>query len=402
MRYEKPERLQDPEISFKFRVDYETLLAAPRKMSNSTFLEFNNHAYENAPDSVLAACVYDIVRAAKKEGGSDDVPSFRRRTLQHAGEVATQVEELDALYRDPDKADELVLYTYEKIKDPDKLGTFTGFHLTVAEKAYVEHFVYRGDEKRQDIYGFRPEVRYGADSTNIFSGKAEDWIQGSADHFEMRHLPNYDGFFGQGMTYLYADFYYRTMWGRDLAMPKITAGREAIMGQFEQWLDEDYTEAYTENRYRRPSYTLFRQACYLGDLAVDEMTELADKKHMLGVWREQMLDEDAIRVVKGLEKIAAEGKKVADLDKLFGNPFANFISGRRKDLEWLNLTKQQFYDRTLRHAEQLGLRFEDSEVDAAIEQVLDLKLLRRWKEHKRRALTGLPRLGDNEEPEGEA
>lgn len=370
-----PEELQDGAVAAQFQGDFDELLSS--RITHSAFTEFVAHAHERAAASVLAACVYDIVRAEQVEL-EREIPGGKRSLLRAAERVATQTAELDRFYRDPTHAGELVLYAYDKIDDPTQRGRSIGLCLTTTNGANVEHRALEKDNSgRPDSYALVPHVQYGVSPVHITDGLADSWLQGSNNFYLYGESDHYREMFGIYFSLPYHRIREGVVWGLNSLIPSITIGRDSIVALYDTLLSDDHDKFYTENRYRRPSFALFRQACYLGDVSMGTMFDLADKKGMLSVWRTQMLDEEAITTVNKLLKLREDGRTVEDVDESKVDIFST-ISKKSMDVDWLQLDMDAFIHRTQFHADQLAVGFEKRHIARALELQLQNEVRANW------------------------
>lgn len=349
----QPEQLQDPSLAEAFRADYNTLLDS--QISSAAFLEFTEHAHQQAAGSVLAASVFETVRSRQKIMGQDDaVPSGKRQLLKHAGAVAAQVEGIDQLFRDETKADEIAILTEEGIKGSLHRGLAPLMHMVVAGGSWVRHHPIENREDQEDTYYVEFSIKHGVQSPQIHHGWAGSWLQGSTSYFTARHDEGYRGRFSYMPWLSYEELAQGVSWPPSSFLPAITLGRQAVIELYAEQLEKDYREAYSHNRSTRPSFTLFREAHYLQDPAAGDMYALAEEMHLLENWQDQMIDEEAISLVTLLGQLAQGGKKMSDLN----DPRLYFFRGpalANMEAEWLHLDKEQLVLRAQFHAARLGI-----------------------------------------------
>lgn len=373
-----PECLQDTDKASAFRADYDALLS--QAISPATFFEFHEHAHNNAMDVVLAATVYAILgreidEVTDQTGKGSQLPKNRRHHLRRAGEIALQIETLDARLRDKDKPEDLVLYGQEKL---DKRGDFTGMYLTTTDDSYIEHVGRMAEGTRAENFYLVVRPKFGVEADHVISGKAEEWLQGSYRHFEKGVDSRRSPMGLEGISIPYKTIDKGAYWYDAAEVPSITMGRDAILEYFEKLLEGDLEYGYSENRWRRPSFSLFRMAHYLGDVVAEDMFKMGSSKGIVDRWKDQMIDDEAMGAVLKFRAFQQNGLNFEEEESKMCGVFTSLLSLNFKDAEWLKLTKQEVVERALKHAQTLGVDMTLGDVHRVIDITMDYRHQRQW------------------------
>lgn len=348
---EKPEFLQDPDTTSEFGAEYSSLLSS--QITANQFMEFYEYAHTKAAKCVLAACVFEYTREVidvYKNVDATGLPRRRRALLKSAGNTALQVVGLDVFLRDETNQRDLVLYTTTGDGSPHESAKYLpGLHLTVADGSWLRHYGIEGRQGIRDGYYLEPNIQFGVPSRNTSFGKTESWLQGTSnyDFAGNNDQVEWPGRFCSSFIYPYHQLLEPTAWPGYGLLPRITMGTGAVIEEYEKMLHNDLTHGYTENKYRRPSYLLFREACHLGAPIVEGLHALAADKLILREWCDQMVKDEAVYILTELEYVR---KKGIDFEEYLPR-----LGLEEEELEWLGVTKASVHDAALNIAPVLGL-----------------------------------------------
>lgn len=363
------DQIQSPWTTEQFTAEYEDLMSnwSP---AESTMLVHDAPAI--SAGSVLAASIVDVVVLGGKVPNLKELlPRDQQSLLQNAILAAETVMHLDEFYRLHPDDGELVLFTNNSISPSNKPGCYSNMNLTYTDGSRIDYYEIPADpvSKRPAAYFIRPQIKYGASSKMIINGRAEGKQHGSENYYQHRDDSEYERFFNRVLHYRYRDLVFDTAWGPKDSVPKMVIGRSKIIDEFGKWIEYDKFRALSEHRETRPAYLLFRQAHFLGDVAVSTMHKIADEANVLLNWRSQMLQDIAGLIVHGL----------AYKDKPDGSPayahgavsmFGRLSSDRDETIDLLDLKRDQIFNRTQQLAKHQKVQASRKEIAAALSEFL--------------------------------